>query len=182
MTSVRLLQSSLVLEGERAMNITPFTPDDWLLLLDLLKRVGLPRDGLEAHRECTLVIRDGPTIIGCAAIECYGGAGLLRSVAVDAAHRGRGVGEALVRAAIELAQRRGLHTLYLLTTSAADYFARFGFRAVSRDDVALAVRQSVEFNDVCPASAVVMQLDVQAGESLDDSSLLIIGNDQRPGA
>ncbi|GIW01345.1 arsenic resistance N-acetyltransferase ArsN2 [Roseiflexus sp.] len=164
------------------MNITPFTPDDWLLLLDLLKRVGLPRDGLEAHRECTLVMRDGPTIIGCAAIECYGGAGLLRSVAVDATHRGRGVGEALVRAAIELAQRRGLHTLYLLTTSAADYFARFGFRAVSRDDVALAVRQSVEFNDVCPASAVVMQLDVQTGESLDDSSLFIIGNDQRPGA
>lgn len=143
------------------MNITPFKPDDLLLLLGLLDQAGLPRDGLTDHLECVLVARDGSAFVGCAAVECYGDAGLLRSVAVDAMHRRRGVGEALVRAAIELAQHRGVRSLYLLTTGATAYFARFGFRIVSRADVTPTVQQSAEFNGACPTSAVVMHLDIQ---------------------
>ncbi|MCS6937617.1 MAG: arsenic resistance N-acetyltransferase ArsN2 [Roseiflexaceae bacterium] len=130
----------------------------------------MPRDGLTDHLDGALVARHGPTLIGCAAVECYDDAGLLRSVAVDAAHRGRGVGAALVRAAVELTRRRGVRTLYLLTMSAADYFARFGFRTVSREEVAPAVQRSAEFNGVCPATAIVMKLDLQKETSMTQRS------------
>jgi amino-acid N-acetyltransferase len=135
-------------------------PDEASRLLDLLERVGLPRNGLDDHLHCALVACSGDAVVGCAAVECYGDAGLLRSVAVDATYRGRGIGGALVDAAVDLARRRGVRTLYLLTTSATAYFSRFGFRSIVREDVAFIVQQSVEFNGVCPVHAIVMQRDI----------------------
>jgi len=48
------------------------------------------------------------------------------------------------------------NNLYLLTTTAADFFPRCGFRRIARADVAPAVQQSVEFTTACPSSALVM--------------------------
>jgi amino-acid N-acetyltransferase len=50
--------------------------------------------------------------------------------------------------------------MYLLTTSAEHYFPRFGFVQIGRDDVRGAVRESVEFREACPASAVVMRAEL----------------------
>ena len=50
--------------------------------------------------------------------------------------------------------------MYLLTTTAERYFARFGFVQIARDDVPGAVQQSVEFREACPASAVVMRTEL----------------------
>lgn len=85
---------------------------------------------------------------------------LLRSVAVDATRRGEGFGHQLTQAALDLARARGLSQVYLLTTTAADFFPRFGFRVVARSEVDPAVRQSVEFTTACPASAVAMRADL----------------------
>jgi amino-acid N-acetyltransferase len=134
--------------------------DDLGAILDLLDRSDLPRDGLADHLGLALVAREGERVVGSAAVERYGDAGLLRSVAVDPAYRGQGLGAQLVGAALDLARQEGVKTVYLLTTSAPDYFPRFGFHLVTRDDVAPAVRQSVEFTSACPASALVMQVDL----------------------
>ncbi|HWQ11753.1 MAG TPA: arsenic resistance N-acetyltransferase ArsN2 [Roseiflexaceae bacterium] len=141
-------------------NVAPARADDLPAILELLERSDLPRAGLADHLATTLVAHDGGAVVGSAAVERYGDAGLLRSVAVDRAYRGQGLGTALVGAALELARRQGVRTLYLLTTTAGDYFPRFGFRPVTRDDVAPAVRQSAEFTGACPASALVMRADL----------------------
>lgn len=135
--------------------IAPATPADLPAVLALLAANKLPQEGLE-HGATVLVARDGSRVVGSVALELYGDAGLLRSVAVDAAWRGRGLGHALTDRALELARRRGVRTVYLLTTTAGEFFPRFGFRPIDRADVALAVRQSVEFTSACPASALVM--------------------------
>lgn len=135
-------------------------PEDLPAILELLDRNQLPRDGLADHLALALVARAGDSVVGSAAIERYGKAGLLRSVAVDAACRGHGLGAELVGAALDLARRQGMRDVYLLTTTAPEYFPRFGFRPISRDDVAPAVRQSVEFTSACPASALVMHAEL----------------------
>jgi len=61
-------------------------------LLDLLARSKLPREGVADHIGSVIVAREGTLIIGCVGVEIYGTAGLLRSVAVDIAHRGLGLG------------------------------------------------------------------------------------------
>jgi amino-acid N-acetyltransferase len=81
----------------------------------------------------------------------------LRSVAVRPAWRSHAVGRELVRRIVREAEGRGLHALYLLTTTAEHYFPRFGFERIERTDVAPEIAETVEFKSACPASAVAMK-------------------------
>jgi len=139
-----------------AIPIEPAHPTDLDGVLELLRRSELPTDDLARHLATTLVARRDGNIVGSAALELYGSAALLRSVAVDAALRGQGLGRRLTDAALALARNQRVTTVYLLTTTAADFFPRCGFRRIARADVAPAVQQSVEFTTACPSSALVM--------------------------
>src|SRR5438128_5731197 len=76
-----------------SMNIQAAKTTDLPDILTLLKTAALPVAGIENHIATTLVARDSERLLGCAAVEVYGQAGLLRSVAVEAGHRGEGWGE-----------------------------------------------------------------------------------------
>ena len=134
------------------------TPDDMPMVVALLEQTRLPVDGLREHIITTLVARRDGRIVGSAALERYVDGVLLRSVAVAPELRHHGVGNQLTSAALRLATTLRAPAVYLLTTTAAHYFPRFGFEPIDRDDVPAGVRQSVEFTSACPASAVVMCL------------------------
>ena len=132
------------------------TTSDLDVLERLLDECGLP---VEGFREClpnVLIARAGDQTVGCAALERFKSNVLLRSVAVDQAFRGRGIGELLIEEAFVLARSKGATAAYLLTTTAAEYFPRFGFAPIDRSEVPDAVKGSVEFASACPASATVM--------------------------
>jgi amino-acid N-acetyltransferase len=129
-------------------------------VLSLLARSGLPLDGLADHQHTTLVARQEDAIVGSAALELYGNAALLRSVAVDQARRGQGVGKRLAHAALEMARQHGVKQVYLLTETAADYFQRLGFHPIERHQADSAVQMSVEFTSACPQSAQTMMLEL----------------------
>jgi amino-acid N-acetyltransferase len=99
---------------------------------------------------------DADQVVGSGALELYGDAALLRSVAVAPEQRGQGLGQQLTQAALDLARQHGVRQVYLLTETAADFFPRFGFRPIARADVTPAVQRSVEFTSACPQSALVM--------------------------
>ncbi len=144
-----------------AISIAPARPSDVDLVEALLQREHLPLAGLRDHTEHLLVARAGTRLVGCAALELYEDGALLRSVAVDAEYRGTGAGSALTRAALDLAARRGVSAVYLLTTTAERFFPRFGFEVVDRADVPHGVQQSAEFAYACPASALIMRMRLQ---------------------
>lgn len=133
-------------------------PGDFPAIRDLLAASGLPEAGLADHLATALVGREAERVVGSAALELYGPDALLRSVAVDAALRGRGLGERLTRAALDLARRNGARSVYLLTETAGSFFKRLGFRPVARADVPARVQGSVEFTSACPVSALVMMI------------------------
>jgi len=139
------------------VTIVPARLSDYDVVAALLEREHLPLDGLQQHFENALVARAGNRIIGCAALEVYEGGALLRSVAVDAEYRGAGVGSDLTRAAIQLATRRMVPAIYLLTTTAERFFRKFNFEIVDRADVAPSVLASEEFTHACPSSAIIMR-------------------------
>jgi amino-acid N-acetyltransferase len=68
----------------------------------------------------------------------------------------------LTTSALDLAGRRGVGVVYLLTKTAIDYFPRFGFTPIARHDVPPGVLSSVEFRAECCASAVVMRRALDA--------------------
>jgi amino-acid N-acetyltransferase len=143
--------------------IEPAQNRDLDSLTDLLDASNLPTDSLGEHLlQTTLVARDAAGIIGCVALEPYGDTALLRSLAVTPSRRGNGVGQQLTRAALDLARQERMTTVYLLTTTAAEFFARhFGFQPVVRAEVPVAVQQSVEFTSACPETAQAMVREVE---------------------
>lgn len=132
---------------------------EFTAVVALLERSRLTDAGLADHRDSLVVARTEGRVVGCAALELYGEQALLRSVAVDDAMRGRGLGERLTHAALDRARRQGVRVIYLLTETAAQFFPRFGFEVVDRASVRGDVTQSVEFTSACPSTATVMALD-----------------------
>ncbi len=130
-------------------------------VLELLEQHGLPTEGVVDHLGTAIVALKDGRVIGTAALELYGDDALLRSVAIDRSARGQGLGARLTRRALDLARRRAVKTVYLLTETAAAYFPRFGFEPIARSEVPQAVRSSVEFTSACPMGACVMRARIQ---------------------
>jgi amino-acid N-acetyltransferase len=133
-------------------------------ILTLLTESWLPQEGVSEHLSNALVARVGRQVVGCAALEFYGSAALLRSVAVDRSYRGQGLGQRLTEAALRLAQENGVTRVYLLTETAGQFFSKFGFQPIDRSHVPPAVRGSIEFTSLCPVSALAMELDLESVE------------------
>jgi len=123
----------------------------------LLSAEGLPISDLYDHLDTFLVARLKDEIIGVVGVELHGQTALLRSLCVAPAFRRQRIGQALLMAVEALARRLGVSELYLLTTSAADYFERFGFRTLARELAPDPIRETAQFRTLCPGSAQLMK-------------------------
>lgn len=126
----------------------------------ILDESGLPTDELDLWIDSFVVAECQGMVIGVAGLEPHGTCAVLRSVAVTQSHRGEGLGSQLVTSAIANARDQGMRHLYLLTTTAAGYFPRHGFRPIPREEAPDEILKSVEFREACPDSAVAMTLDL----------------------
>ena len=127
-------------------------------LLALLTACSLPTADLaQQHLADFLVCRDGGRIVASGGLEFHAAAALLRSLAVAASPRQRGLATRLVDELVQRAQDRGQREILLLTTSAAGFFAARGFQPFDRRQVPPELALCSEFRDLCPASAVCMR-------------------------
>jgi amino-acid N-acetyltransferase len=95
-------------------------------------------------------------LVGVVGLEVYGTVALLRSLAVAPAHRKGGLGKALASFAEARAAELGVRSLYLLTTTAQEYFAQLGYSLLSRDDAPASIKATAQFTGLCPASSAFM--------------------------
>lgn len=121
--------------------------------------------------EAYVVARRGTEVVGVAALEAHDRVGLLRSVAVAPSERGRGTGIAMIGDRLAMAWSNGLASAYLLTTTAAPLFRRFGFADVERASAPLALAASPEFAALCPSSATCMRLELRAETAAHDATV-----------
>lgn len=136
------------------MTLHPATPADLAPIKALLADVDLPYEDLApSHLSDFLVAHDGDQLIGVAGLERYGTDALLRSLAVRPNHRGEGHGSRLAEAVEASAREQNVTDVYLLTTTAASFFAERGYSEVDRDDLPRAIRQTEEAANLCPETA-----------------------------
>jgi tRNA (guanine37-N1)-methyltransferase len=157
---------ALTERNDSTATVRPASSTDSKSVLDLLVRCELPTDGVSDRFPdgYSVAVTDSGALVGTAGVERYGTHSLLRSVAVDPAWRGRGLAERLTTDRMQWAQRGGARTMYLLTTTAADYFGRRGFQRIAREEVPAEVQSSSEFTTVCPTSAAVMMRELTAAD------------------
>ena len=123
---------------------------------DLLQKNNLPIEDI--HNKTHLFgIYENKTLIGVAGIELHGANALVRSVCVDENYRSKGMAELLTAHIEQYAKQNGADSLYLLTTTAENYFKRKGYVKIERASVPESILQTTEFSLICPSSATVMQ-------------------------
>ena len=124
----------------------------------LLEDARLPADDLTVELvEDFFCIGSRTSPVGLVGLEVRGEHALLRSLVVASGIRSRGAGTALVGSAERYARSRGVRELYLLTTTAEDFFARRGYVRIARADAPEAIRATREFAHICPASSAFMR-------------------------
>ena len=96
------------------------------------------------------------TLIGTVGLEIFEEVALLRSLAVEPNYRQRGIASELVRKIESVAVKNNVRTLYLLTLTAENFFAKLGYGRTDRELAPAALQGTTEFRSVCPASAVCM--------------------------
>jgi amino-acid N-acetyltransferase len=105
-----------------------FSQDGGILPRTLADLYGQLRD-YYVYRE------DQGPILGIAALHiCWAGLGEIRSVAVAPTHQRRGIAARLVQTCLAEAHALGLSEIFLLTL-VPEFFQRFGFQVVSREEL-----------------------------------------------
>jgi amino-acid N-acetyltransferase len=135
-------------------------PEDLPAVFELLEIAKLPTAGVNDYIQDFVLEIENNTLLGCAGLEIYGQAGLLRSVVVNPSERSNGIGSRLVNAILERARAQQLFSIYLLTISAQNYFPRFGFKQITGAEIPESLNASAELRGACPDTAVVMMLEL----------------------
>ncbi|NYH18818.1 arsenic resistance N-acetyltransferase ArsN2 [Paraburkholderia bryophila] len=97
------------------------------------------------------------SVVGSVGLERLGANALLRSLAVAQTARNAGLGGRLLAHSENLARASGISELWLLTTTATDFFLRCGYGVVNRSSASAELLASTQFAQLCPASAGCMK-------------------------
>ena len=138
------------------IEIIPAKPSEAAAIQELLREASLPSEDIRAHLSHFLVARKGGKSVGTVGLEVYGAMALLRSLVVEEPLRGTGLGKRLYDTIASRAGALGIRELSLLTTTAEGFFGRLGFQKVEGDKIPEYVKNTKEYQVLCPSSAVCM--------------------------
>ncbi|WP_132058585.1 arsenic resistance N-acetyltransferase ArsN2 [Halorussus amylolyticus] len=135
----------------------------------LLTDEGLPVADLDGKIDCLRICEVNGERVGVGGLEICGDSALLRSVAVEETARGNGYGRTICERLLDDAADAGVESAYLLTTTAPEFFDAQGFAEVERESAPFEIRDTTEFAELCPDSAVCMARGVDATEGNSDT-------------
>jgi amino-acid N-acetyltransferase len=132
------------------------TEKERLQAIAILQQQKLPTSDIDEDKLLYLLM-NGETVIGTAGLEIFEDCALLRSVSVIKEEQGKGFGRVINMQIENYAKESGINCLYLLTTSAKDFFDKQGYCVIKREESPAALQQTAEFTSLCPSTAVVMK-------------------------
>lgn len=141
------------------MKIRAARSDDLDAIKALLAENELPASDITGDLLSDFAVAENAdgSVVGSVGLERFGANALLRSLAVSQTARRGGLGGRLLAHAENLARANGILELWLLTTTAADFFLRRGYAAVNRSSASAELQASSQFAQLCPASAACMK-------------------------
>jgi len=116
----------------------------------------LPTADLDENKVLFACLNHG-SVIGTGGLEFFGDCALLRSISIKKDLQKKGLGKFIVAELEKIARQKGINCLYLLTTTAADFFAKEGYEMIVREKAPFEIKNTTEFSSVCPSHALVMR-------------------------
>mgnify|MGYP001403566701 CR=1 FL=1 len=123
---------------------------------ELLHDNQLPTEDIFEQKIKFFIALINNVIVGTIGVEKYQHTGLQRSLAVDKEFRNLHIGKKLLNHLFDYCSAEKIRKLYLLTTTAEEYFTRFGFQKIDRVNIPEVISQTKEFQDICPLTATTM--------------------------
>ncbi|MEN6412812.1 MAG: arsenic resistance N-acetyltransferase ArsN2 [Veillonellales bacterium] len=157
---IRAKKPSKQLVVDKDFRIRQAGQEDWENIHALLSKNGLPTAGVDSACENYYIAHNHQELIGVIGFEPYGTAALLRSLAIKPKFRKAGVAHELINHALQAIREAGFTDIYLLTNTADQYLARYGFNKIERSKIPANVLTTSALGDACPASSTCMHLKV----------------------
>jgi amino-acid N-acetyltransferase len=141
------------------MNIVPASQNSFSAAIALLKENNLPTEDLDPGKQL-FVVEEGDRVIGTVAVEYDYNHALLRSLSVDEDKRASGIGATLVDFIEDYVRKQGVQAIYLLTTTAPDFFLKRGYEIMARNNVPAFIKNTKEYSIICASSSTLMKKDL----------------------
>ena len=142
--------------GGTTITIGPASGGDLAAIKQLLVASLLPSRDVGGANQRFIAASESGRLIGCAGLQVAGPDGLVRSMAVDWTRRNAGLGSRLHARLLFEAALAGVRTLYVVTSTAEDFFAGHGFRKIAAHAVPPELQRSEEFAAFVPGGSAVM--------------------------
>jgi len=137
-------------------NLVAATGDLKKTVVALLEENDLPVSDLDFGKHLFALLHKD-SAVGTGGLEFFGNCALLRSVSVKKDLHGQGLGKLITKELEEICKKEGINCLYLLTTTARDFFIKAGYEEIDRECVPSSIKNTSQFSSVCPSSAIVMR-------------------------
>jgi amino-acid N-acetyltransferase len=141
------------------MQIAPASQNSFAKAIRLLEKSGLPTDDLDAGKQL-FVAEEGDQVAGTVAVEYDFENALLRSLSVAEDKRDTGIAKRLVEFIEDYVRKQGVQNVYLLTTTARDFFLKRGYKTIDRNDVPDFIKTTAQYSILCPSTSTVMQKEL----------------------
>ena len=125
-------------------------------ILALLAANDLPVVDLDESKSLFACL-DNDEVTGTGGLEFFKDCALLRSVSVKKNVQKVGLGKFIVEELEKITKGKGINRLYLLTTTAEDFFTKLGYKIIDRKELPIEIKNTTEFTSVCPSTASVLR-------------------------
>lgn len=146
------------------MNIVPASQNNFSAAIGLLKKNNLPTEDLNPAKHL-FVVEEDDKVVATIAVEYDHHNALLRSLSVAKEKRNSGIGRMLVEFIEDLVQKQGVQTIYLLTTTASDFFLKRAYKIIDRNAVPEFIKTTNEYSVLCPLSSTLMKKNFHEKEN-----------------
>ena len=141
------------------MNIVPASQNSFSAAIALLKKNDLPTEDLDPGKQ-RFVVEEGNEVVATVAVEYDYNDALLRSLSVSKEKRNSGIGAEIVKFIEDYVKKQGVRNIYLLTTTAADFFSKKGYKIIDRNTVPEFIKDTSEYSVLCTSSSTVMKKEL----------------------
>ena len=142
------------------MNIVPASQNSFSAAIALLQKNNLPTEDLDPGKQL-FVVEEGHEVIATIAVEYDYNNALLRSLSVSEDKRRTGIGAKLVRFVEDYVAKQGVQNIFLLTTTASQFFSGRGYKIVDRSDVPDFIKNTKEYSVICASSSTLMKKSLE---------------------